>query len=804
MSPQLITPVARAGLSIPDYELLRPIGRGAYGEVWLARNVTGSWVALKIVHRAAFDHDRPFEREFEGIKRFEPISRSDPSQVAILHVGLGDGFFYYVMELADPVSPDAGCSIPDTGSADSGRGIQHPASRIQNPESYAPLTLKRLLNDRGALPAQECLAIALSLTRALAHLHGHGLVHRDVKPSNVIFVNGQAKLADIGLVTSVDATRSFVGTEGYLPPEGAGTPQADLYSLGKVLYEMSTGCDRKEFPALPPDIATRPDRDALAELNAIVVRACQLNPRERYKNAEEMHADLALLQRGQSVKAKRVTQRRLAVAKKFLVATTAVALLATGAWLLANRFNASTSQRFNGAAEVNSIAVLAFGNESLQPARGYLRGALAEETLNALTNCAGLRVASRSAVFAFRGAANDVRQIGAQLGVRILLAGTFLRDSNSIHVTASLLNVADGAQIWSASFDRGQKDFGALGADVIRQGAQALGFTLEVGVLDRARTNLMRKMGAYQLYAEAQAVPWNTMDGNNNATEVLNRAIAEDPNFGEAHATLALCYSEATGFLLPPAQAMTAARASALRAIQLDDTLVYAHLALGAVFLHHELNFTNAMAEYRRAIEVAPHLGGNYGYYARGLSYSGDFTTADEVLKQGEQVDPKAHNLHGAWCRRYYLERRFDDMLRQVARLQALYPKSVMGFLFLAQAQERLENYPEALAAAQQLMDADPAPDAVALLGLVHARMGHRDEAQQALEELRVLSQSRRASPLYSAQVLLALGQRDQAIEHLQRAVAEYPPTVLDLKTDPFWDGLRSDAGFIEVLKKVK
>src|SRR6266545_471901 len=101
MSPQAVTPLPRAGPPIPDYELLRPIGRGAYGEVWLARNVTGSWVALKIVHRSAFDHDRPFEREFEGIKRFEPISRSDPSQVAILHVGSGEGFFYYVMELAD-------------------------------------------------------------------------------------------------------------------------------------------------------------------------------------------------------------------------------------------------------------------------------------------------------------------------------------------------------------------------------------------------------------------------------------------------------------------------------------------------------------------------------------------------------------------------------------------------------------------------------------------------------------------------------------------------------------------------------
>ncbi|PYI82322.1 MAG: hypothetical protein DME26_18130, partial [Verrucomicrobia bacterium] len=232
--------VTRPALSIPDYELLRPIGRGAYGEVWLARNLTGSFVALKIVHRAAFDHDRPFEREFQGIKQFEPISRSDPSQLAIFHVGRGDDFFYYVMELADAVGADSRSKMADrVQKTDTAPNLPSPIFHLP---SYTPLTLKHLLNNRGALPSDECLAITLSLTRALAHLHGHELVHRDVKPSNVIFVGGVAKLADIGLVTSVDATRSFVGTEGYLPPEGTGTRQADLYSLGKVLYEMSTGC----------------------------------------------------------------------------------------------------------------------------------------------------------------------------------------------------------------------------------------------------------------------------------------------------------------------------------------------------------------------------------------------------------------------------------------------------------------------------------------------------------------------------------------------------------------------------------
>jgi len=264
------------------------IGIGSYGEVWLARNALGSFRAVKVVYRKSFDQDKPYEREFEGLKKFEPISHARESQVDIFHVGRNDeaGFFYYIMELADPagnpndeISPTAPTIRTSTFGVPSSFDIRHS-------DFYTPRTLKHDLRTRGALPVAECVEIAISLIHALEHLHAHGLVHRDIKPSNIIFVNGVPKLADIGLVTSVDATRSFVGTEGYLPLEGAGTPQADLYSLGKVLYEMSTGCDRKEFPKLPTDIATRPDRYALAELNAVVVRACQIDPCQRYQSAE--------------------------------------------------------------------------------------------------------------------------------------------------------------------------------------------------------------------------------------------------------------------------------------------------------------------------------------------------------------------------------------------------------------------------------------------------------------------------------------------------------------------------------------
>ncbi len=276
-------------IPIPDHTLLRRIGKGSYGEVWLARNVLGVYRAVKIIHRSSFDHDRPFERELAGMQRFEPVSRSHESQLNILHVGRSPGCFYYVMELAD----------------DMGRGT------AIDEGSYTPRNLRSELLLHGRLPVDECVRLGLALTTALEHLHRHGLVHRDIKPSNIVFVNGIPKLADIGLVAQAEATMSFVGTEGYLPPEGPGTVQADVFSLGKVLYEISTGRDRQQFPELPTGITELPDRAALAEFNEVLLRACAPDVKQRYETAAEMHADLALLQSGKSVARLRTVERRL-------------------------------------------------------------------------------------------------------------------------------------------------------------------------------------------------------------------------------------------------------------------------------------------------------------------------------------------------------------------------------------------------------------------------------------------------------------------------------------------------------------
>lgn len=298
---------------VPDYELLRRIGTGSYGDVWLARSrATGIFRAAKVVWAHKFEEERPFQREFEGIQRFERICRGHASQLALFHIGRNEleGYFYYVMELADglgdPGLPDK--SENKTQELEDGRREkldERPS------DSYVPHTLRAELK-QGRLSAERVLELGLTLTEALGHLHREGLVHRDVKPSNVIFVSGRPKLADIGLVSDVSDTRSIVGTEGFIPPEGSGTPQADIFALGKVLYEAATGLDRKDFPRLPENLRHWPDAPLILELNEILVKAAATAPQERYQSADAMNGDLLLLKSGQSVKRLRTVERRLA------------------------------------------------------------------------------------------------------------------------------------------------------------------------------------------------------------------------------------------------------------------------------------------------------------------------------------------------------------------------------------------------------------------------------------------------------------------------------------------------------------
>ncbi len=264
----------------PDYKLFNPpFGEGAYGRVWLARNAVGQWRALKAVYLANFEQNTdPYEREFNGIKKYQPVSDKHPGLLRVEFVSEKlAGYFYYVMELGDPLEP----------------GWE------QEPSTYKPrdLVSERARSHRRRLPVRECVRIGLALSDALDFLHRQGLTHRDIKPQNIIFVNGQPKLADMGLITDIrppDQERTLVGTPGYMPPppERPGTPQADIYALGMVLYVLSTGRNTAYFPEIATTLVEGGDPADFLPLNTVILKACQPDPAQRYASAAEMHLAL--------------------------------------------------------------------------------------------------------------------------------------------------------------------------------------------------------------------------------------------------------------------------------------------------------------------------------------------------------------------------------------------------------------------------------------------------------------------------------------------------------------------------------
>jgi serine/threonine protein kinase len=569
--PQLAAP------QIPDFELLRRIGRGSYGEVWIARSVTGALRAIKIVHRERFDSARPYEREFQGIQKYEAVSRLAEGLVHLLHVSRGDEFFYYVMELADDASgtttasgtaelappilsedPASKSIGPETAALPLPRELPHPPGdlppelprpvaapardatprattrtgapgRSMDPGQYRPRTLAGEIKQRGRLPFAECVRIALTLARGLEHLHHSGLIHRDLKPSNIIFVQGAPKLADIGLVTEADEPRSLVGTEGYLPPDGGGTPQADLYSLGKVLYEISTGMDRQDFPVMPVDFGHLPDRQSILELSEVFEKACEALPADRYANAAEMRAELELLAAGQSVIRRHRQSRWLRrLARVGLIAILASGLVALGWWWPRE----STGR---------SVSAVAQANHEWQAGWRLLEQRTPE----------GLR----SAIDRFDAA------VRLDPGFALPLAGR----AEAFALLASY-QAGDPTQAWSQA----------------KESAEAA---------LRLLPSLASPHFTLGLVAKNHEFAWH------KAEHYFQAGLALDPQHAHGHQW----YSSLLGAL----GRSTGAVAMARRAVELDPTSRSANANLG-IQLHFARQYEAAVMQYRRTLALAP------------------------------------------------------------------------------------------------------------------------------------------------------------------------------------------------------
>ncbi len=488
----------------------------------------------------------PFEREFKGLTEFAAVSLGESIQLALLHVGRNEalGFFYYVMELAD--------------DAERGRSI--------DPERYVPLTFTELRKRRGRIAAGDCLTYGTELARVFAGLHARGLVHRDIKPSNVIFVNGVPKLADIGLVSPAASARTFVGTDGIVPPEGPGSTGTDVYALGKVLYELSTGLDRQDFPQLPSGLTGLGDHDALLDLNEIILRACDPSPAQRYRDGAALLADLQRLRAGRPVLAQARWPYALAavaaavlgavgffaVQKKTATPSPAIATHPTPAAPPTSLAPAPAPQarhvepaaRSLVPADNNaSFVVLPLENRSPDPADANFAEGLHEELIASLVRWPDVKVIGRTTALRFRNSRLPWPQFTEWIGVAHVLGGSVRREGDQVRIELEFYRVRDEGRVWTKRYDTALPELFAVQTHVAQELTRVLRarapdpnfanskfFTHDAAAFDALLKARRTRDGAAELSRIEAAIAFG------------EEAVKRDPNYGAAALLLSTSY----------------------------------------------------------------------------------------------------------------------------------------------------------------------------------------------------------------------------------------------------------------------
>jgi len=790
--------------TIADHELLHVIGRGAYGEVWLARHTRlDALRAVKVVRRDEFGDDRPFRREFEGIQKYEPLSRGHPNLVSILHVGGTDECFYYVMELADGADKRSHRVMETWSGVAEPRPQDSIAPPLPSSSSYTPHTLSSELKQHGALPIDRCLEIGHALASSLAHLHANGLVHRDVKPSNVIFVGGVAKLADIGLVAGVDDAPSFVGTEGYIPPEGPGTPSADCYSLGKLLYELSTGHDRNAWPEPPADLATRTDRERLLEFNAILHRACAPEPRQRYANAEEMLADVELLRKGRSVKSRHAWQLRAKFGLKLGAASAGVAFLVLTGWLLFTRFNSSTRQPFGAPQTVATVAVLPFDDESPTPVGDNLGERLAEDIRANLTRVPGVGILGRSSSAAFK-TSPDPLAIARTNRVDAVLGGRVRREGDQTRLSLELTDTRSGRLIWSDVLHGQSADPFALQIAVVERVPEALGLRVLESQMVRLITRPTKNLEAYRAYWEGRHA-FSTAEGaaQKSALEHFQKAIQLDPGFALAYAELAAGYAAfAEDADRPPKEYLPPARAAVEKALELAPNLADAHVALAAV-REVEYDWDGAETAYRRALQLDPNHVRAHNWYGFFLEGKQRLDEARPHRERALQLDPLSPENIAHTANQLRSEGRLEEAVekyREAGKLQRHWSTPWS----LAETLRALNRDAEALDAYEDhWLITGETRETVAELRAAYVAGGWPACWRTRLRQVEGQQTSRYVQWHMKAHLHALAGNADEAFACMARSIEDLEPFAPGMKTDAAFKLYRSDPRFKELLRKM-
>lgn len=770
------------GRSVGHYRIIRVLGQGGMGEVYLAEDeVLERPVALKFIAGTLIGDE--WARE-QLLKEARAVARLEsPNICAVYGVEQVDGHHFIVMQYIE------------------GETL---ASHLR----------------RGALGVERALGWARQLVGGLSAAHACSIIHRDVKPQNImVTADDHIKVLDFGLAK---LTRQMLegeggrdapgqntqaglvaGTIAYMSPEQARGEvldgRSDIFSFGVVLCEM-LGCGNPFLreteeetiavikSAEGPELKV-PAGGLPAGLERVILKCLAKERALRYATADQLLRDLNEL-RNSAAERTSAKRGRFRLGHYAAAAAVFVLLLLAGAGLLYEKLS-----------RTHTLAVLPIVNRSQEPGVDYLSEGLTRNLSDKFSYLPRLRIRLPS-VKPDRQQGGAPLEVGRELRADAVLLGELLKQGESLLLHLRLLDTSDGSQTWEQTFDLGGDDLFAIQDEITKEVAGELGLWLVGGERQFLYKRQTDSREALNLYMRGRHL-WSLKRNRQNIREAINlfeRAIELDPSFAKAYAGLADSYALTNVLygVAPIREAMDKARWAARKAIELDDSLAEAHTSVGLVSLRYEWDWQESEREFKRAIELNPEYAPARFWYSNLLAARGRF---DESIKQGElakSYDPYSRLADMNYGRALYYQRRYDAAAAHFATLLEQnpdYPQflHVMGFVLVQQG-----RFDEAIAALEKLHAKDPL-HAAAALGYAYGKAGRGDDARRVLRELDELSKTEAVPPQEKALVYLGLGDRDMAFAQLEACYEARVTGLIYLTTDPIYDDLRTDPRFAEL-----
>jgi serine/threonine protein kinase/Tfp pilus assembly protein PilF len=793
------------GRLIGHYRVESLLGVGGMGEVYLARDQRlGRKVALKLLPEYLTEDETQLSRFTTEARTASALNH--PNILTVHEIGAEGNRHFIATEFIEGI------------------------------------TLRALLR-RGRMNLHDALEIAVQVASALAAAHESGVVHRDIKPENIMLrPDGYAKVLDFGIAKLTEPelaagkrpagtttlrlqTRPglMIGTAQYMSPEQArgqtGDARSDIWSLGVVLYEMIAGippfsgatpsaCIASIPKTEPPPLSTVLS-NVPVKLQSIVEKALHKDRDERYQTIKEMLADLRDLKGGQTAEGSSLqTQARAEAIVNKVKRPKRGALLSLAAAMLAAAF----AYFFYFAAPTpspneKSIAVLPFADLSQARDQEYFCDGIQEEILTRLSKIADLKVISRTSTQRFKSAPKNLPEIAKQLGVANILEGTVQKAGGQVRVNVQLVNARDDSHLWAEKYDRKLTDVFGVESEIAKAIADTLQAKLS-GFEQRAiATRPTENAEAHQLYLKGTFFS-NKRTGPDlrTAIDYFKEAIVKDPNYALAYAGLADAYALLSLFGGEgPQETAPQAKAAARKALELEDALPEAHNSLGLVLALHDFDFAQSKKEFERAIELNPNYATAHHQFGNmNLAMVGEFDRAIAEGMRAVELDPLSLIINADLGQNFLLARRYDEAIDQLRKTLAMDPRFYYARWSLGEALQLSGQLREAMAEYEKAAEITDDPIVLAMLAQGYAKTDQHEKARYLLSQLEQLAAHRHVGPFTFALIHLALGDKEKAIDELERAYRERADLgIVGIKVEPLLDPLRGHPRFEHLLAEV-